>query len=108
MRTAWRRETLESRAHAEANGAFLDWMEMHVLDAARRLAGKTRGVEVVDVAHCCVEDVEQVGVEPQTRRDGVADAGIDRVRRLRADGVVFDERARTEVAVAQFARESVT
>lgn len=95
------------RRDANSNGALLDGMKVHVVDAARRFAGQSRRIEVVDVADLRVEHVEHVEVEPHARRDLVSDTRIEEVRGIRAHAVVLDEGPRTEVAVAQLAGDAV-
>jgi hypothetical protein len=58
---------------------FLDGMKMNVIDARDRFAREARRVGVVDVSQLGVEDVEDVEVESNARRDLVSDPRIHEV-----------------------------
>ena len=79
---------------------------MHVVDSGRGLPRQAGCVEVVDVAHLGVQDVEDVEIEPHAGVDAVADARVHEAGGVGGHAVVFDERARTEVAVAQLPGEA--
>jgi hypothetical protein len=59
---------------------------------------QARSVEIVNIAYFAVEEIESFETEPQSFLELVADAAIDERRGTGTNAVVFDQRARSEVA----------
>src|SRR6266700_1635714 len=89
-----RLEALEIPDQSDSRTAWLNWVEVNVVDRCG-FATKLRGIVVIDVARLTVEHVE---VEPQALVQLVGSAQGEQCRGLRALGIVYDERARPEVA----------
>src|SRR3954451_10211546 len=73
-------------------------MEMLVRDAAERLPLQPRGIEVCDVIHLAIQQVQDIGAELDLPGRRVADLQVEQARCTRAFGIVFDEGPRPEVA----------
>src|SRR5436305_7018497 len=98
-------ERSEPPLGGEPRRARLGGVEVDVVDARGRLSRQARGVEVVDVAHLAVRQVEDV--EPQVEPVGEVIAGprVEKARGVRARAVVRDQGPRDEIAQAQAAEE---
>src|SRR5262249_59113118 len=83
-------------------------MEVHVVDAPRRLARQARCIEIVDVVVLAIEQVEDIELYLYLLAERVADARVHERGGLRAHAVVLDQRPRSEIAPAQRAKPAVT
>ena len=73
-------------------------MEVDVIDAGSRLALEPGRVEVGDVLHPGVEEIERIHGQFEPRCELPVGLRIDDGGRARADAVVLDQRARSEIA----------
>src|SRR5438034_535898 len=78
-------------------------MHMTVRDAVDRLPRQTGEIVILDLIGLCVEEIEDVELQPHPIVELIAGAGVDDERRQRADAVVLDQRARAEIAGTQAA-----
>ena len=82
-------------------------MRVDVGNSGVRLTWPPRGVEVVDITVCGVEEVEDVQRELEVLREPISSLQIHQTRRLRLDRVVFNQGALTEVAPAKASERAV-
>src|SRR6185295_8707120 len=73
-------------------------VEMHVVNACGRFAGEARPVEIGDVVHLRVEEVEDLEAQPRPGCEVVAPFQVQQHRGGGANAVVLDQRPRPEVA----------
>ena len=81
---------------------------MDVFNALFRLVRQTRGVEVIDVGHLCVKQVERFQYETRLAREPVANLAIPDGRAVRRDGRIFDQRPRTKMANSNAAEQRLS
>jgi hypothetical protein len=82
-------------------------MQVYVVDTLSGLSGKTRRVEVVDVRHFSVKDIEHFEHDTCLIRKSISRFPIPQRRAPGLNAGVFDERARTEMANAKAAENRV-
>src|SRR5262245_57883541 len=80
-------------------------MRVHVFDACRRFSWQPRSVEIVDIRHVGIEDVEQLEYHTCPGRDAIADLSIPKRSAVRVDTGVLNEGARTKMTDAQAAEQ---
>src|SRR5262245_59602649 len=80
-------------------------MKVDIFDSGQWLTGEPRGVEVVDVGHLGVEDVEHLEHLPRPRRQAITSFTIPDRRTVRGCAGVLDQRTRPEMTTAKAAKE---
>src|SRR5690348_9179812 len=78
---------------------------MNVGDAAQRLAGQARRVEVVDVARRRVQEIERVEHDVRAGRQVIAELSVEQTSWPGSDAAVFDERPRPEISQPKASEE---
>src|SRR5262245_33978539 len=99
-----RRSGSEAERHGDAQREGLGRVEVDVVDPGGGLAREARRVEVADVVHLGVEQVERLDLEADPAPDLFPERQVEQARGGRLHAPVLDQRPRAEVAVAQ-ARE---